>query len=185
MVGALTRSSRAPSAPCRLSLSVTERRCTGVPTRKAELTVGSAARSSVVAVSRSRESAAVCSRNGRCTCSDSVPARSVGGLSEIVDLSACGSREIASKVLAMVVKRCALVFETGATMRAASPSSLKKDGSSVRGADRLAMTDPRWPKSWGATWMVWLRSAPRPARASPKPCRLPCDARRVGASNML
>ena len=28
-------------------------------------------------------------------------------------------------------------------IRAVSPSSLKNDGSSVRGADRLAMTEPR------------------------------------------
>ena len=44
--------------------------------------------------------------------------------------SASGSRATASQVSAIVVNRRALVLEIGATMRAASPSSLKKLGSS-------------------------------------------------------
>ena len=45
--------------------------------------------------------------------------------------SASSSRATASQVSAIVVNRRELVCEIGATMRAASPSSLKKVGSSV------------------------------------------------------
>ena len=98
---------------------------------------GSAPRSSSVAPEKSLENVVSSARNGRWTRNDSIDASIVGGLLEIVWRSASGSRPTASHVSAIVVNRCALVFEIGSTMRAASPSSLKKRGSSVPGSARL------------------------------------------------
>ncbi len=99
--------------------------------------------------------------------------------------SAPSSRPTASQVSAIVVNRRALVFETGAMMRAASSSSLKNAGSSVAGSARLRATGSRWPNSRGASSTVRPTAAPRPANASPKPCRLSRLASRVFWSNIL
>ena len=92
---------------------------------------------------------------------------------------------MASHVSAIVVNSRALVSEIGATMRAASPSSLKNCGSWVCGSARLRATGSRCSNRRGASSTVRPTAAPRPANASPKPCRFSWLARRVLASNIL
>ena len=146
---------------------------------------GSAPRSSSVAPEKSLENVVSSARKGRWTRNDSIDASIVGGLLEIVWRSASGSRPTASQVSAIVVNRCALVFEIGSTMRAASPSSLKKRGSSVPGSARLAATGSRCWSRRGASSTVRPTAVPRPANESPKPRRFCWLAARVLASNIL
>ena len=87
-----------------------------MPASSAGLMSGRASRSSWVAKRRSWPKAAVSARNGRWTRSDTVETSSVEGDFWIVALSASGSRENASKVVAISVKRRAWTAATGATM---------------------------------------------------------------------
>jgi hypothetical protein len=134
---------------------------------------------------RSRASSAVSRRNGRWAISERVLTLRVDGDLAIVSRRACSSREMASKVVAMSVNRRALTWATGATLRAKMSSWRKKRLSAVLGLTRLRATGGRYCSSGRAWTMNSLRLAPRPAKPEPKMSRSSCDARRVGASNIL
>ena len=79
------------------------------------------------AASRSVESAGRCARGtGAGRAASACPRRACPAPWRSCPCSACGSREIAPNVSAIVVNRRAFVFDTGATTRAASSSSEKK-----------------------------------------------------------
>ena len=113
-----------------------------------------------------------------------MPVSSVDGDLAMNAFSACSSRPSASNVSAIDVNSAAFCSDTGATIRAASPSSRKKPSRSVRGSASVVITGSSERSSGGSSSSVRPTSRPRPANASPKPCRLPCAALRVGSSNI-
>ena len=166
------------------SLSVGRRRCTGVPTLTASLSGGSAPLSSSVAPAKSFEKAVRSVRKGRWTRNELMPVSIVGGDLAMKSLSACSSRPSASKVSAMPVNSWAFCSDTGATMRAASPSSFTKPSRSVSGSASVAITGSSDCMNSGSSSSVRPTAWPRPAKVSPKPRRFSCAASRVGLSNI-
>ena len=182
VVGASTSPSSASSACCSGSLSSCTRRCTGVAVASARLSVRQRARAAPprrVEVGRQRggvlEERALDAQRARCRCrACPVPWRSCP--------SAPARRaEIAPNVSAIVVNRRALVFDTGATTRAASSSSEKKPWMFVAGRRGSPSPTSGGPRAPGSRPIVSLRSAPRPLRASPKPTRFSPAALRASA----
>ena len=100
-----------PRGPRRAEASA---RNAGTPAWSASFTSGSVRGSCAAAGWRSRDTAAKRARNGVCTWNDSVAAWSVGGVSSIVSRSACGSRPIAAKVVAILPNQRACTRATGA-----------------------------------------------------------------------
>ncbi len=156
-----------------------------MPTFTASLSGGSAPLSSSVAPAKSREKAVRSVRNGRWTWNERMPESIVGGDLAMKSLSACSSRPSASNVSAMPVNSAAFCSETGAMMRAASPSSFDEAvevglGLGQRRHHRLE----RLACNGGSSSSVRPTAWPRPANASPKPRRFSCAALRVGSSNI-
>ena len=91
----------------------------------------------------------------------------------------------AANVRSRFTNSWACVSAAGATIRAASASSAIARARSVSALDRFWATGTTSRSSGASAPIAWLRPAPRPANASPKPRRLAWIAARVGSSNML
>src|SRR3954454_13454823 len=142
---------------------------TGMPVSSAELIVPSFACKVFTVGRRSLESVVQSARNGRCTAKLVAPVANVDGDLSIVSCRQVAQAEIAAKVLAILPKRFACTFATGATSPAAWPMFLKKFSMCVFGFDSVCMTGVRCRKNGLNAAIAWLIDWPRPARASPKP----------------
>ena len=79
----------------------------------------------------------------------------------------------------------ACVSAAGATIAAASESSVTSVPSPVSGADRFCITGMTSRSSGRKAPIAVLIDSPRPANVVPKPSRLACEAARVSSSNMF
>jgi hypothetical protein len=173
-----TDSSRVFSAGVRASVPL--------PTRSASARIGIARGSTRTPGRSSRNSAALLTRNGRWRGNSRIATSSVGGDCEMnswMNGRATGAN--AAKVMSRLRNSAACCSATGATSLAAASSERKKRPSCVCGDARFCATGSRRSTSGRSAAIAVFRSGPRPANASPKPCRLRWMPVRVGLLNVL
>ena len=147
---------------------------------------GAATRSARAPGRSSWKSSSLLRRNGR-WCGNDLIAWSSAGTPSVIEswMNGLATSSSAVNVVSRFTNKLACDSAAGATMRAASPSSLKKRLSSVRGDARFFATGWMSRSSAGSTPSAVLMLSPRPANASPKPWRFSCIAVRVSSLNML